>query len=305
MTLRIGSLIPFQLVDGALDQLKSCLSDMADAGLDHAVIGDHVSFFGGFGIDGLISAGSMLALEPRLSVCTSVYQLPLRHPVIVARQLSTIANLAPGRLVFGVGLGGDDRHEVEVCGVDPKTRGQRMDECLAVVRGLQDGAAFDFEGRFFQLDEAMVLPPPPAPITIMIGGRADATFRRVARFGDGWLGLWVSPERFSEGVARIAEYVADYPREPDWQHGMTVWCGFAGDEKTAKASVSRAMERLYGQPFERFEKYSPYGSPARIADFLVPYRDAGCTTFNLLARAPSVGEGIEGVAEVARLLKSS
>ena len=63
-----------------------------------------------------------------------MYLLPLRHPVLVARQLADIERLAPGRLVLGVGVGGEDRHEVAICGVDPATRGARMDECLAVLR---------------------------------------------------------------------------------------------------------------------------------------------------------------------------
>ena len=68
-----------------------------------------------------------------------MYLLLLRNPVTVARQLSSLAQLAPGRLVFGVGLGGDDPHELEVCGVDPRTRGRRMNDCLTVVRSAPRG----------------------------------------------------------------------------------------------------------------------------------------------------------------------
>jgi alkanesulfonate monooxygenase SsuD/methylene tetrahydromethanopterin reductase-like flavin-dependent oxidoreductase (luciferase family) len=71
-----------------------------------------------------------------LPVYSGVYLLPLRHPVLVARQLADIDRLAPGRLIFGVGVGGEDRREVSVCGVDPATRGLRMNECLTVVRQL-------------------------------------------------------------------------------------------------------------------------------------------------------------------------
>ena len=116
---------------------KAVVDEIAAAGLDHLVVGDHVTFFGGFGVDGLVQATFLLALHPQLAVHTNVYLLPLRHPVPVARQLSTIASFAPGRLVLGVGIGGEDRHEVVSCGIDPSTRGRRMDECMRVIRAVR------------------------------------------------------------------------------------------------------------------------------------------------------------------------
>ena len=298
-------MIPFQLEGGALGRLRSTLTQMVDAGLDHAVIGDHVSFHGGFGLDGLIAATAITALEPRLNVCTSVYQLPLRHPVPVARQLSTIANIHPGRLIFGVGVGGDDRHEVEVCGVDPGTRGRRMDESLAVISGLVTGEPFTFDGEFFQLAGAQIQPAPPEPVTIIIGGRAEAAFRRTARWGHGYVGLWISPRRMASGIAAVADYAREADRVVEWQHALTVWCGFAADRRTARDLLARTMQRLYGQPFEKFEKYSPYGTPAEVAAFLQEYVEVGCAHFNLLARAQSPEESIKCAAEIKRLLNES
>ena len=107
--------------DGDPDRLRATLGQVADASIDHLCVGDHVSFFVGAGSDGLISAASLLAVQARLPVYVGLYLLPLRHPVTVARQLATIAQLAPGRLTLGIGLGGEDRHEIEICGVDPTT----------------------------------------------------------------------------------------------------------------------------------------------------------------------------------------
>src|SRR5215216_5448480 len=113
----VGCSVPSRSDD--LEDVRQSLRAMADAGLDHVTIGDHVSFRGGRGFDGLISATLYSALEPRLTCYLAVYLLPLRHPSTVARQLATLAASAPGRLIFGVGVGGEDRHEVEICGVDP------------------------------------------------------------------------------------------------------------------------------------------------------------------------------------------
>ena len=152
--------------DGDPERLRATLGQVADAGVDHLCVGDHVSFFVGAGSDGLISATSLLAVQAALPVYVGLYLLPLRHPVTVARQLATIAQLAPGRLTLGVGLGGEDRHEIEVCGVDPKTRGRRMDECLHILRGLADGTPVTFDGEFFALDDALILPAPSPSIPL-------------------------------------------------------------------------------------------------------------------------------------------
>jgi alkanesulfonate monooxygenase SsuD/methylene tetrahydromethanopterin reductase-like flavin-dependent oxidoreductase (luciferase family) len=101
-------------------QLQATLGRVADAGVDHLCVGDHVSLFVGAGSDGLITAASLLAAQSQLPVYVGLYLLELRHPVLVARQLSTIAQLAPGRLTLGVGIGGEDRHEIEICNVDPR-----------------------------------------------------------------------------------------------------------------------------------------------------------------------------------------
>ena len=97
------------------------LAARRDAGLELVVVSDHVSFRGGTGQDGLLRAAGVHALQPDLTVLVGVYLLALRHPTLVARQLADLHEMAPGRLLLGVGVGGDDRHEIEACGVDPAT----------------------------------------------------------------------------------------------------------------------------------------------------------------------------------------
>src|ERR1039457_6961349 len=75
-----------------------------------------------------------------------VYLLALRHPLLTARQLASISQLAPGRLVLGAGVGGEDRSEVSNSGVAPASRGRRLDECLQVLRALASGDAVDHQG---------------------------------------------------------------------------------------------------------------------------------------------------------------
>ena len=123
---------------------------------------------------------------------------------LVAHQLIDVAGLAPGRFLFGVGIGGEDPHEVKICGVDPRSRGRRMDECMHVVRGLLTGKALDFDGEFFTIGQAQLAPLPAEALPIVVGGRSDAAIDRAGRLGDGWFGIWVSARRYAEAVAQMA-----------------------------------------------------------------------------------------------------
>jgi alkanesulfonate monooxygenase SsuD/methylene tetrahydromethanopterin reductase-like flavin-dependent oxidoreductase (luciferase family) len=299
---RVGLMIPYGLPDWDQATTRAFLDGAAEAGIDHVCCADHVSFGPGLGFDGLVQASALAALHPSLRIYCGLYLLPLRHPVLVARQLADIERFAPGRLTLGVGIGGEDRHEIEICGVDPATRGARMDECLTVLRELLTGRPVTFHGTFFDLDEALIVPPAPG-IPLIVGGRSDAAIRRAGRLGDGWLGIWNSPRRFAAAVELAAGEAARAGRAaPPARHVMQVWCGFADTREAARASLAPAMEAFYGLPFERFERYCPYGTADDVAAFLAPYAAAGCTGFNLIPQAPELDQAMAGVASVRALL---
>jgi len=292
---------PFFALD--VDGRRSVLDRIADAGLDGVVYADHVSFRGGAGTDGLAFMAAVSQLHPTLGLHLGVYLLPLRHPVPVARQIATIAELAPGRLRFGVGIGGEDRHEIEACGVDPRTRGRRCDEALTVLRPLLCGERVTFAGEFFDLADVRILPAPDPAVPIVVGGRSDAAVRRAGRFGDGWLGAWCSSRRFADAVAHCAEVAEASGRgRVDWQHGMQLWVGIDADRSRARAHVQAGMEAFYRLPFDVFERYTPYGTPAEVAEFFVPFLDAGLRRLDITPCAASDGAAIEGAAEVKLLL---
>ena len=254
-------------------------------------------------MDGLIQAATVAALEPHLGVHIGVYLLALRHPVPVARQIATLCESAPGRLALGVGVGGEDRHEVEICGVDPRTRGRRTDESLVALRGLLSGEPTSHDCEFFSFEGALIKPAPQPRVPIVIGGRSDAAVRRAGRHGDGYLGVWCSPRRYAEILASVSETADRAERgEVDWQHGLQVWVGVDDDRSAARDRLAATMERMYQVSFDRFERYSPYGSPDEIAEFLAPYAEAGCGTFNVMVVSSSSERGIDAVAEVKERL---
>jgi len=300
----VGTLASPALLTAAHGERAALVARIADAGIDHVFVADHVSFHVGAGMDGLINAATLTALSPRLRVCVGVYLLALRHPVPVARQLATLAESAPGQLILGIGVGGEDRNEVAMCGVDPATRGRRTDEALTVVQGLLEGEPMDFHGRFFDFERGWIRPAPVPPIPFLIGGRADAALERAARFGDGWLGVWTSPRRAAEVIRQVDGRAAELGRAPPTRHGVQLWVGIDDDRDRARARLAKGMESFYRVPFEKFEKYSPYGTPEQVADAIAPYVEAGCRFFNLMPVAADDATGIDAVAQIREHLQA-
>lgn len=296
----VGVSLPWGLWGLAPEEQRALLGRIAGAGIDHVFTADHVSFRDGSGMDGLVTLAALSGLEPRLGLHVGVYLLALRHPMVAARQIATLAEAAPGRLTVGVGVGGDDRREVEVCDVDPSTRGRRTDVALGIVRALLEGRTVDGDGEFFQFRGGRIRPGPDPPVPVVVGGRSDAALERAGRLGDGWLAAWCSARRFAEGVAVVE--AAGAGRDVDWQHGLQLWLGVGASPGEGRSHVAAAMERFYRMSFEPFERYTPCGTAAGIAEFLQPYVAAGARTLNLTPCGPDRAAEIETVAEVKQLL---
>lgn len=267
-------------------------------GLDGVLAGDHVTFYG-FGNDGLTTLTAVAAVTERVQLQTSVYLLPLRHPVPVALQAAQLDQLSLGRLVLGVGIGGEDPHEFESCGVDPRTRGRRCDESLAVLRRLWTEDEVSFAGRHFVLDAVTVNPKPIGSIPVYVGGRSEAAFRRAGRFGDGYTGIWLSPGRFAEAKERVREAAEAAGRDATgFSFGMQFWTSVGSTRDEARAWVGAEMEAMYRLPFERFERHTPHGTARQVAEFIAPYVEAGAAHINLVHAQASAEENVERAAEV-------
>ena len=283
---------------------RRILDHITHAGLDHVTAGDHISFHGGTGFDGMVSAMSILATNDTLKVLIGVYLAGLRHPMATARQLATISQMAPGRLVLGAGVGGDDRSEISNAGVDPGTRGRRLDETLDVLRKLATGEPVDYEGQFFSISDARILPPPDPRVPLVIGGSGDAAVRRTAAYGNGWLGIFCSARRFGETVERIRDATVERGRPaPSW-FGLSMWCGLGSDGDRARELLGRRMQALYNQPPERFQHVTAAGTPEQVAEKFVPFVEAGAEHLTIVTVADSVHDGIDLAAEVRRLLQA-
>lgn len=273
-------------------------------GLDGLIAGDHVTFYG-YGNDGLITLTAAAAVTERIELKTAVYLLPLRHPVPVALQVAQLDQLSMGRFVLGIGVGGEDPHEFWSSGVDPATRGARTNEAIEVLKRLWTEDGVTFAGRHFQLDDVTVYPKPFRPVPIFVGGRSDAALRRAGRLGDGYTGIWLTPERFREAAQRIAESALAAGRDPgEIELGMQYWTSVSDDRDEARALVSEGMESTYRMPFERFERYTPFGAPGEIAEYLAPFIEAGARHINLVPVQDSPEAAMEAAAKVREALRA-
>ncbi len=305
--LRVGISPPWHLFElPPVDQRRQ-LEAIVDAGIDHVFTADHVSFRGGGGNDGIVQLAGLAGAEPRLDLYVGVFLLALRHPMVAARQVATLAAIAPGRVVLGVGVGGEDRHEFEVCGVDPATRGRRTDSSLAIVRRLLAGETVEWRDDFYELESARIVPSPSPSVPLVVGGRSDAAIDRAGMLGDGWLAAWTTPQRFATGVERVAA-VADAAgrnatEEVTWRHGYQMWVGVGSDPADGREHVASAMSQFYRMPFEPFERFTPVGTPEQIAEWLAPFAEAGAVDFNITPCGADRESEIAAVGEIGRLLR--
>jgi probable F420-dependent oxidoreductase len=149
----------------------------------------------------------------RIRLGTNVYLLGLRHPFTAARAIQTLDIVSGGRAEVGVGAGWL-REEWTAAGLDPRTRGRRLDEALAVCRRLWTEDAVEHHGEFFDFASVRFEPKPvqkPCP-PIHVGGESDAALRRAARH-DGWYGLAHTPESAAAQVAKLRALRRDLGRE--------------------------------------------------------------------------------------------
>src|SRR6185312_12365742 len=175
------------------------------SGYDSLWVGDHISFAVPV-LDPLLQLAQAAMVSRRLMLGTSVYLLPLRHPAPVAKQVATLDHLTEGRLIFGVGVGGEFRKEYEACGVPINERGARLSEGIGLLRQFWSGEPVSHDGRFYGSFSDVPMRPPSRQSggpPIWSAGRADAALRRTGRLADGWLSYVVTPEMFRSSLAKI------------------------------------------------------------------------------------------------------
>ncbi|OBB64227.1 TIGR03854 family LLM class F420-dependent oxidoreductase [Mycobacterium sp. 852014-50255_SCH5639931] len=268
--------------DTAPDRLAPIVDRLESSGVDSLWFSELVY---SPAVDPVVGMAYALARTTRLKVGTSVAVLPGRHPVLVAKQLASLAAVAPKRVLPVFGLRSAIPAEREVFVVPDGERAAVFDESLRVLRSTLAEDSASYTGRYFTVNEASVMPRPNPPLDIWLAGSAPGAFRRVGALGDGWLGSFLTPEEARAGREAIECAAAQAGRQIDPDHFGISLAVAEGDLPPELAAAAR--------------KRRPDVDPAeliatgwdRLHRQLDAYIDAGLTKFVI---RPAGGTSIDG-----------
>ncbi|MCX5043340.1 TIGR03619 family F420-dependent LLM class oxidoreductase [Aldersonia sp. NBC_00410] len=194
-------------------------------------------------VDPLIAAASMAAVTKTIRFYTNVLKLGSRNPLLLARQVGSVANLTGNRFGFGVGIGWAPE-EFEWCGAPYAKRGARVDEMIEVIKLVLDGGMVEYHGKFFDFDRLQMSPAPSEKVPFYVGGHTEVALKRAARVGDGWTSAMMKLDDLKSTMARLDELRAEYGRA-DEPFEIQAVCidrfGKAGYEEMAEAGITDAI----------------------------------------------------------------
>jgi probable F420-dependent oxidoreductase len=254
--------------------------------------------------DALTLLAAIAGRTERIGLGTAVLLLGLRHPVLAAKALASIDRLSSGRLTVGVGIGGEYRPEWEAAGVEWRRRARRTDGMIEALRGLWGEGAFGMEGPGFRFAPVELEPKPVRSPPIWIGGRSEAALRRAGRLGDGWMGIFTTPERYADGLARARERAAEAGRDPSaLVPSLYVWTCFGPTHEEARALAAAVMPSFYRVPFEKLERYAVIGTAEQCAEAFAAFAASGVRHFAVAPVLDRVTpEPVDRLAEVTALM---
>ena len=265
------------------------------AGLDHVWVADHLVFHRPI-LEATTTLAFVAAATERIGLGTAILNPTLRPVVWLAKQLSTLDRLAPGRLLLGVGLGGEYEPEFRAAGVERKTRGRRLDEALELLPRLLAGEQVVHSGAF-EVDCDGLAPGANQMPPVLVGGRGEAAIRRAARQGDAWLPMWLDPAEIEVARTRLDEAAAAAAR-PAPGVALVAFVNVCDDSATGEAQAAELIQRQYGMPYDRVRRWTLVGPATEIAERLSDYVDAGVEGFCLACAHPEPLGQVEQLAEV-------
>jgi probable F420-dependent oxidoreductase len=179
-------------------------------------------------VEAFVVTAAMAAVTTTLRFTPFVLKLPIRPPVLVAKQAASIAAMSGNRLGLGVGISPwpDD---FDMMGVPFEHRGARMDECIDIVRGLTAGGYFEFHGKFYDIAPIKINPVPSEPLPILIGGHSEPALRRAAQRGDGWMHAGGDGTELDRLLDRLNVLRAEYGTREDFEVHVISLDGFTVD----------------------------------------------------------------------------
>jgi probable F420-dependent oxidoreductase len=305
MSLRLGIQGSGQLVGDLPD--PSLFTEVArvaeSSGYDSLWAGDHVSFENPI-LDVTVALSTFAAVTTTITIGAGIVLLPLRAPALVAKAFSSLDYLARGRVVLGVGVGGEGAKDFEAVGVSPSERRPRADEAMRALRELFTHSPARFEGTFTSFHDVSIepLPAQEGGPPLWVGGRAPAALRAAGRLGDGWMPIWISTEQFVAGWDEIRRHADAAGRDPDALVPAAVAPALvATDGDDARRLAREHLEARYGTSFSphAIDRYCVAGTPDECRARVRAYAEAGVEhlVFNPAVGPERLLEQVERLAE--------
>lgn len=242
--------------------------------------------------EALMNLARLSAVTERVRIGTSILLLPLYPPAIVAKQIADLDRATGGRVVLGVGVGGEYPQEFRACGVPLEERGRRTNEAIPLLKRLWTAEELSHPGPYYPMENVKIHPAPiqPGGPPIVVAGRKDPAMRRAATLGDGWMPYLYSPRRYEASVERITELAAAAGRSLDgfgWY--AFVFVNANADGAAAREQAARTMGGNYNQDFRQMvDSVAAAGTPSEVRNKLQAFIDAGARH---LVFMPAAGSG--------------
>jgi probable F420-dependent oxidoreductase len=232
-------------------------------------------------LEPIAAFGVVAGRTERLKFGMNAIVLPLRDPLVLAKECATLDFLSGGRLLPVFGVGGEMAPEFRATNRNPQGRGSRSDEMIEIMGRLWSEERVSFEGKHFQYRDVTISPHPvQQPLPIWIGGSSDAAVKRTAKYGTGWLGGIQTPAQVAPIIAKIKAAIAEAGRSIDEDH---YGAGFPFRFGRFDEPVVERSAKLYSRIGEglRPEEYLAVGGAAEIAARANEYIAAGVSKFVL------------------------
>jgi alkanesulfonate monooxygenase SsuD/methylene tetrahydromethanopterin reductase-like flavin-dependent oxidoreductase (luciferase family) len=236
--------------------------------------------------EAMVGLVRLATLTERVAVGTSILLLPLYPPALVAKQIADLDRATGGRVILGVGVGGEYPQEFSAVQVLIEERGRRTNEMIPLLRRLWTAQDVTHDGRFYPMQNVKIHPPPmqPGGPPIIVAGRKEPAVRRAALLGDGWFPYLYSPRRYADSVATIRRSAADAGRDlAGFQWCVWLFLNINPDGDIAREEAARTMGGTYNQDFRAMvDSVAAAGTASEVAAKLQSFYDAGARHFIFL-----------------------
>ena len=256
------------------------------SGLHSLWVGDHIAFHIPV-VESLSLLSFVAAATERIELATGVLLLPLRHPTLTAKITATIDMLSGGRLLLGVGVGGEFPPEFAAVGAPIAERGPRTDEAIEIIRRHWTEQKVEHHGRFHDFGPVKIEPKPvrPGGPPIIVGGRKAASMRRAGRLGDGYISHMCDVETYQKNLRTIAGHAREAGRSGRPFHTAALLFTVLDDSyEAAHERAAKLLAMIYNTDFrEASRRYCLLGKPEDCLDQLRAFARAGCRHFVISA----------------------